>query len=165
VRLLCVVFQITGRVNATQSYIGIYDRKIWLEARRYCRDHYTDLANVRNQTENQRILETAGGGVWIGLYRNRVWSNNQITSYHNWRPQISGSQAQPDNGNNQEYGYQHCTAVSFQYSGRWTDEVCDSSRPFFCYSSKFTHFDGYLYLAGMRKTLSTNVSNMKDQHF
>ncbi|XP_039543844.1 macrophage mannose receptor 1-like [Pimephales promelas] len=129
-----------GRVNATQSYIGIYDRKIWLEARRYCRDHYTDLANVRNQTENQRILETAGGGVWIGLYRNRVWSNNQITSYHNWRPQISGSQAQPDNGNNQayEYGYQHCTAVSFQYSGRWTDEVCDSSRPFFCYSKTCT---------------------------
>ncbi|XDV38523.1 hypothetical protein PO909_007904 [Leuciscus waleckii] len=127
--------------GATQSYIMIYDRKTWSEARRYCRDHYTDLANVRNQTENQRILETAGGyGVWIGLYRNRVWSNNQITSYQNWRPQIPGFQAQPDNGNNQAYGYgfQHCTAVSFQYSGRWTDEVCVSSRPFFCYSRTCT---------------------------
>ncbi|CAM4666779.1 unnamed protein product [Leuciscus chuanchicus] len=127
--------------GATQSYIMIYDWKTWSEARRYCRDHYTDLANVRNQTENQRILERAGGyGVWIGLYRNRVWSNNQITSYQNWRPQIPGLQAQPDNGNNEayEYGYQHCTAVSFQYSGRWTDEVCVSSRPFFCYSRTCT---------------------------
>ncbi|KAK7131338.1 hypothetical protein R3I94_016467 [Phoxinus phoxinus] len=129
-----------GRENATQSYIRITDGRKWSEARRYCRDHYTDLANVRNQTENQRILETAGGGVWIGLYRNRVWSNSQITSYQNWRPQIPGLPAQPDNGNNQgnENGYQHCTAVSFQYSGRWTDEVCVSSRPFFCYSKTCT---------------------------
>ncbi|KAK7131340.1 hypothetical protein R3I94_016469 [Phoxinus phoxinus] len=130
-----------GRVNATQSYIRITDGRNWSEARRYCRDLYTDLANVRNQTENQRILETAGGyGVWIGLYRNRVWSNGQITSYQNWRPQIPGLPAQPDNGNNQgnENGYQHCTAVSFQYSGRWTDEVCVSSRPFFCYSRTCT---------------------------
>ncbi|KAL0162990.1 hypothetical protein M9458_042386, partial [Cirrhinus mrigala] len=84
----------------------------------YCRDHYTDLVNVRNQTENQKILETAGGyGVWIGLYRNR-------TCYQNWRPYIPELQAQPDNGVNlaYEYGYQHCVAVSFRYSGRWTDE-------------------------------------------
>ncbi|XP_050949046.1 macrophage mannose receptor 1-like isoform X1 [Labeo rohita] len=126
-----------GRVNATQSYIRIYNRKTWSEARRYCRDHYTDLVNVRNQTENQRILETTGGyGVWIGLYRNRTWSNSQNTSYQNWRPHIPGLQTQPDNGANlaYEHGYQHCTAVSFRYSGRWTDEVCLSSMPFFCYS-------------------------------
>ncbi|XP_052443600.1 macrophage mannose receptor 1-like [Carassius gibelio] len=131
--------------TATQSYIMIFNWKTWSEARRYCRDHYTDLANVRNQTENQRILERTyqygyGYGLWIGLYRNRVWSNRQNTTYQNWRPQIPGLQAQPDNGNNQnsEYGYQHCTAVSFKYSGRWTDEVCVSSMPFFCYSRTCT---------------------------
>ncbi|XP_051733304.1 macrophage mannose receptor 1-like isoform X1 [Ctenopharyngodon idella] len=129
-----------GRANATQRYIRIYNGKTWSEARRYCREHYTDLANVRNQTENQMIFQVSGGQVWIGLYRNRVWSNNKTTSYQNWRPQIPWSQAQPDNGNNQanEYGYQHCTAVSFQYSGRWTDEVCVSSMPFFCYSRTCT---------------------------
>ncbi|XP_048021629.1 macrophage mannose receptor 1-like isoform X1 [Megalobrama amblycephala] len=127
--------------NATETYIKITDEKPWSEAHRYCRDHYTDLANVRNQTENQRILEIAGGyKVWIGLYRNRVWSNNQMTSYQNWRPQIPVLQTQPDNGNNQayEYPYQHCTAVSFRYSGHWTDEICVSSMPFFCYSRTCT---------------------------
>uniref|UniRef100_A0A8C1AEP8 C-type lectin domain-containing protein n=1 Tax=Cyprinus carpio carpio TaxID=630221 RepID=A0A8C1AEP8_CYPCA len=130
-----------GRDTATENYIFIYNRKTWSEARRYCREYYTDLANVRNQTENQRILEkTNGYGVWIGLYRNRVWSNSQNTTYQNWRPYIPGLQAQPDNGNNQysEYGYQHCTAVSFRYSGRWTDEICVSSMPFFCYSRTCT---------------------------
>ncbi|XP_050949052.1 asialoglycoprotein receptor 1-like [Labeo rohita] len=87
-----------GRENATQSYIRVNDGKTWSEAHRYCRDHYTDLVNVRNQTENQKIIERAGGGVWIGLYRNRTWSDHQITSYQNWRPQIPDYGTQPDNG-------------------------------------------------------------------
>ncbi|ROL47474.1 C-type mannose receptor 2 [Anabarilius grahami] len=137
-----------GRENATQSYIRIYDGKTWSEARRYCRDHYTDLTNVRNQTENEMIFGVSGGQVWIGLYRNRVWSNNQTTSYQNWRPQIHWSQAQPDNGNNHayEYGYQHCTAVSFRYSGRWTDEICVSSMPFLCYSRRANASASYVFV-------------------
>uniref|UniRef100_A0A8C1KNM7 Si:dkey-11o15.5 n=1 Tax=Cyprinus carpio TaxID=7962 RepID=A0A8C1KNM7_CYPCA len=129
-----------GRENATQSYIIIHNGKPWSEAHRYCRDHYTDLANVRNQTENQRIFETTGGDVWIGLYRNRVWSNSQNISYENWRPEIPGLQAQPDNSVSQDYksGYEHCTAVSFNYSGRWTDEICIINMPFFCYSRTCT---------------------------
>ncbi|XP_039543846.1 macrophage mannose receptor 1-like [Pimephales promelas] len=130
-----------GRVNSEESYVLIYDWKIWSEARRYCRDHYTDLANVRNQTENQRILETAGGNrVWIGLYRNRVWSNGQITEYEDWRPTIPNSPQQPDNG---QYGYYHisqqCTAVSFSHLGRWTDENCLSGMPFICFNRTCTH--------------------------
>ncbi|XP_059367597.1 macrophage mannose receptor 1-like [Carassius carassius] len=129
-----------GRETATQSFISIIYGKPWLEAHRYCREHYTDLANVRNQTENQRIYETTGGDVWIGLYRNRVWSNSQNNSYQNWRPEIPGLQAQPDNGGNQDYvnGYQHCTAVSFRHSGRWTDEICIINMPFFCYNRTCT---------------------------
>ncbi|XP_073792207.1 C-type mannose receptor 2 [Danio rerio] len=131
----------SGRQNATQIYIRITDSKNWTEAHRYCRDHYTDLVNVRNQSENQKILETAGGGVWIGLYRNRTWSDQRITSYENWRPQILDSVLQPDNGEDglqPETSHQHCTAVSFGNSGRWTDEVCVSSMPFFCYNRNCT---------------------------
>ncbi len=142
-----VIFHISGRENGTQSYIRINDWKNWTEARRYCRDHYTDLVNVRNQSENQKILERVGGGVWIGLYRNRIWSDHQITGYQNWRPYFPDSVGQPDNGEGYaqtslvaKHGFQHCTAVSFSYSGRWTDEVCISSMPFFCYNSKFCRF-------------------------
>ncbi|XP_048022551.1 LOW QUALITY PROTEIN: macrophage mannose receptor 1-like [Megalobrama amblycephala] len=127
--------------NATQSYIRISDAKTWSEARRYCREHYTDLANVRNQTENQMILERVGGGDWIGLYRNRVWSDHQITNYENWIAAVPTLPQQPDNGL-YDYGQwfsQHCTAISFNNSGRWTDENCLSSLPFICYNRTCTH--------------------------
>ncbi|XP_016403791.1 C-type mannose receptor 2 [Sinocyclocheilus rhinocerous] len=96
-------------VNATQSFIKINNGTNWAEAHRYCRDHYTDLVNIRNQTENQRILETAGGGVWIGLYRNRIWSNGQNTNYEDWRPALPYSPQQPDNGYGQ-WSIPQCTA-------------------------------------------------------
>ncbi|XP_057215739.1 C-type mannose receptor 2 [Triplophysa rosa] len=129
-----------NRNNNTHSYIGIYDRRSWTEAQRYCRQYYTDLANVRNQTENQKILESTGGQVWIGLYRNRIWSNGQNTKYLNWRPETPYSHPQPDNGYSVygEWGNQHCTAVSLRHSGRWTDENCLSNRPFICYSRNCT---------------------------
>ncbi|XP_058614435.1 C-type mannose receptor 2-like [Onychostoma macrolepis] len=125
-----------GRGNASQSFIRINDSKTWSEARRYCRDHYTDLVNVRNQTENQRILNSTGGGVWIGLYRNRIWSNGQITKYEDWSPAIPYPVQQPDNGeyDYHQWGFQHCTAVSFSHLGRWTEENCLSSMPFICYN-------------------------------
>ncbi|KAA0719905.1 C-type lectin domain family 10 member A MMGL [Triplophysa tibetana] len=126
--------------NGTHSYIKITDERNWTDARRYCREHHTDLVNVRNETENQKILESAGGGVWIGLYRNRIWSDNQISSYLNWRPGIQNSPKQPDNGANidSKPGNQRCTAVSFRYSGRWTDENCFSNMPFICYNRTCT---------------------------
>nr|XP_055037066.1 macrophage mannose receptor 1-like [Misgurnus anguillicaudatus] len=129
-----------GSASATESYIRISEGKSWTDARRYCREHYTDLANVRNMTENQKILGRIGGGVWIGLYRNRIWSDNQTYSYLNWRPQTFDFQRQPDNGYNifGKWGYERCIAVSLRYSGRWTDETCLTNMPFFCYSRTCT---------------------------
>ncbi|TRY88564.1 hypothetical protein DNTS_034543 [Danionella cerebrum] len=137
-----------GRVNASQKYIKGYNYLSWAEARRFCRDHYTDLVNVRNQTENQKILELTGGNIFIGLYRNRTWSNSQTSTYENWRPAIPDSYQQPDNPNyyyyyGYNYGYyfneyysERCTAVSFSHLGRWTDERCSSNLPFICYNRK-----------------------------
>ncbi len=164
------IFIISGRGNATQSFIRIDDRKTWSEARRYCRDHYTDLVNVRNQTENQRILNSTGGGVWIGLYRNRIWSNGQITKYEDWRPAIPYSVQQPDNGENdyRQWGFQHCTAVSFSHSGRWTDENCLSSMPFICYNSEFIFaifFITYNCCTDKTKNKQTNKNSNVNRHY
>ncbi|XP_056587691.1 macrophage mannose receptor 1 [Triplophysa dalaica] len=128
------------RNNNTHSYIRITDSRRWTEAQRYCRQYYTDLANVRNQTENQKILEITGGNVWIGLYRNRIWSNGQTIKYLNWRPETPYSYPQPDNGYyaSGQRGNQHCTSVSLRDSGRWTDENCLSNMPFICYSRNCT---------------------------
>ncbi|XP_056586843.1 macrophage mannose receptor 1-like [Triplophysa dalaica] len=76
-----------GRENATQRYIKVTARRTWTEARRYCREHHTDLVNMRNLTENQRFISSEGGVFWIGLYRNRIWSNHALSSYQNWKPE------------------------------------------------------------------------------
>ncbi|XP_036444737.1 macrophage mannose receptor 1-like [Colossoma macropomum] len=123
--------------NGADNYISINQRNTWAEAQRYCRQFYTDLASVRNLTENQRIVNITGGsGVWIGLYRTRLWSDQHISTYENWRPGISSSPDQPDNGAGVlgEFGNQHCTAVTFSDSGLWTDENCLATLPFICYS-------------------------------
>ncbi|KAI4895024.1 hypothetical protein NFI96_001398 [Prochilodus magdalenae] len=123
--------------NGTNNYIWVYQYMTWADAQRYCRQFYTDLASVRNLTENQRILNiTRGYGVWIGLYRTRLWSDQHRSTYENWRPYIPYSPEQPDNGAStyRESGNQHCTAVSFSDSGLWTDENCLATFPFICYS-------------------------------
>ncbi|XP_047655745.1 macrophage mannose receptor 1-like [Tachysurus fulvidraco] len=120
--------------NGTENYTWINQPMTWTKAQHYCREHYTDLASVRNQTDNQRILNLTFGTVaWIGLYRTRLWSDKQVSTYENWRP---ATYQQPDNGINNpwEAGNQHCTAVSFRDSGHWTDEDCLSTFPFICYN-------------------------------
>ncbi|XP_036444938.1 C-type mannose receptor 2-like [Colossoma macropomum] len=127
--------------NGADNYIWINLPMSWADAQRYCRQFYTDLASVRNLTENQRIVNITGGSsVWIGLYRTRLWSDQHISTYENWRPGISYSSEQPDNGAGVlgEFGNQHCTAVSFSDSGLWTDENCLATLPFICYSKLCT---------------------------
>ncbi|XP_046723714.1 secretory phospholipase A2 receptor-like [Silurus meridionalis] len=118
----------------------------WTEAQSYCREHYTDLPSVRNQTDNHRIFNLTGGSAaWIGLYRTRLWSDKKESAYENWRPAIPNRPAEPDNGVNTmwQYNNQHCTAVSFRDSGQWTDEYCFATLPFICYNS--TH-DRYVWI-------------------
>ncbi|XP_073792209.1 C-type mannose receptor 2-like [Danio rerio] len=132
--------------GSTQIYVLVTQTKKWTEAQSYCRQRYTDLASVRNETERQQILSVTGSGnfgydVWIGLYRNRLWSDQSNSSFSLWLPQTASVDAQPDNGANVpgEYGAQHCTTVSLKYFGRWTDEGCINRLPFFCYTCEFIY--------------------------
>ncbi|KTF71260.1 hypothetical protein cypCar_00046257 [Cyprinus carpio] len=117
-----------GRVNASASYVLVYQSKTWNEAQSYCREHHTDLVSIRNEIENYRVqsLIPYNSVVWIGLYRTRSWSDQSNSSFSNWRT------GQPDNAGNSEY----CTAVSFSDSGNWTDENCNTALPFVCYSGE-----------------------------
>ncbi|XP_053505507.1 C-type mannose receptor 2-like [Ictalurus furcatus] len=129
-----------GRVNASERYVLVNQNLNWTEAQSYCREHYTDLTSVRNDTENQKIGSLFFNNnnnnyyyyynyhyipVWIGLYRTRSWSDKSNSSFSNWQP------GQPDN----YAGNESCTAVSFNDSGKWTDENCSQAFPFLCYST------------------------------
>ncbi|XP_047661864.1 macrophage mannose receptor 1-like [Tachysurus fulvidraco] len=123
--------------NVTEGYIWVNQFMSWVEAQRYCRQRYTDLASVRNQADNKKILNLTGGSsAWIGLYRTRLWSDQHESTYENWRPASPYIPEQPDNGLYVfwEQGNQQCTAVLLGDFGQWTDEDCLATLPFICYN-------------------------------
>lgn len=101
----------------------------WTQAQNYCRTHYTDLASVRNMTENQKVakLVPSGSYLWIGLFRDKwKWFDGSNSLFGFWKT------SEPDNKNNKEA----CVAANFNDSGRWEDFNCDHKRAFICYSGK-----------------------------
>ncbi|XP_050949051.1 C-type mannose receptor 2-like [Labeo rohita] len=133
-----------GTENSSQKYVWVSEYTTWTGAQSYCREKYTDLASVRNETEHQQIINVAHYYyyyVWIGLHRNRLWSDQSNSSFTHWLPYTQSVEAQPDNGASVQAlnGAQHCTAVSLQYFGQWTDESCFASLPFFCYGGEKTY--------------------------
>uniref|UniRef100_A0A3Q1IXT0 C-type lectin domain-containing protein n=1 Tax=Anabas testudineus TaxID=64144 RepID=A0A3Q1IXT0_ANATE len=72
----------------TWSFILVNQAMTWTDAQSYCRVHYTDLASVRNQAENDQIwLMLQNQYTWIGLYRNSwKWSDGSSLSVSNWAP-------------------------------------------------------------------------------
>ncbi|XP_059207956.1 C-type lectin 1-like [Centropristis striata] len=108
------------------TFVFINDSMTWTEAQSYCREHHTDLASVRDLTENQKVQELVPEGkrVWIGLFRDSwKWSDGSNSSFSHW---LSG---EPNNN----AGAEACAAVVFGSSGRWMDVLCDQMYPFICY--------------------------------
>lgn len=80
--------------------------------------------SIRNQTENDIITNLTGGNfVWIGLHREKVWSDGSTSLFRHW------ASAQPNSGSEQ------CVTTSFIDSGLWSDDNCSLSFPFICYQT------------------------------
>ncbi|KAL7853037.1 hypothetical protein SRHO_G00188220 [Serrasalmus rhombeus] len=114
--------------TSTERYVFINETKIWYDAQSYCRERHTDLVSVRNQTENQLILNlskiNSNDHIWIGLFNDSwQWSDQSNSSFRYW---MSG----PEN-----YGQgEKCAAVFEQ--GYWNNVACNNELPFFCYENK-----------------------------
>lgn len=121
-----------GRENVNETYVLIPQFMNWTDGQQYCRTHHTDLVSVRSEAEYQDVIQVLGSGIaWLGLYRTRTWSDQSNSTFRYWR------EGEPDNGRQTvEEGNQHCTAVSFNASGRWTDENCMKSLAFFCHGGE-----------------------------
>ncbi|KAG5261360.1 hypothetical protein AALO_G00303120 [Alosa alosa] len=79
--------------NSTQPYVLVTEEKNWPDAQRYCREKHTDLASVRNLTENDMMIkevragshEGGNGEAWIGLFRDGwEWSDGSNSSFRYW---------------------------------------------------------------------------------
>nr|XP_055046006.1 macrophage mannose receptor 1-like [Misgurnus anguillicaudatus] len=116
-------FNVNGM--GSNRYVWIRNWMNWSDAQSYCRQHYTDLATIRSQTENDYLVQmTAGQGiVWIGLFRD-WWEWSDGTNFNNTA--MNWMTGQPDiDGRNSP-----CGAVN--HDGLMYDQLCTDAFPFIC---------------------------------
>uniref|UniRef100_A0A3B1KIE7 C-type lectin domain-containing protein n=1 Tax=Astyanax mexicanus TaxID=7994 RepID=A0A3B1KIE7_ASTMX len=112
-------------MTGSDRYIFINEKKIWSEAQSYCRANHTDLASVRNQTENKQISEKLNfeRNVWIGLFKDTwEWSDQSSSSFRYWKSNPGG--------------IENCTTVSVNDQGLWRDQNCNMVSPFICHEGE-----------------------------
>ncbi|TNN58709.1 Aggrecan core protein [Liparis tanakae] len=94
----------------------------WSDAQSYCREHHTDLANVRNMEENQMVqnLIPSGDRIWIGLSIDGwKWSDGSDSSFTDWNPMKTKRSAE-------------CVAADFSADGQWETLDCNVKSAFIC---------------------------------
>nr|XP_046271756.1 C-type mannose receptor 2-like [Scatophagus argus] len=105
---------------SSPSFILVNESKNWTEAQSYCRKHHTDLASVRNQSENDQLKTMVQNQhTWIGLYRDSwKWSDGSHISFTHW-----------NTDNNEPNDNTPCVLL---HQGRWEDKACTTKLYFVC---------------------------------
>uniref|UniRef100_A0A673KJ31 C-type lectin domain-containing protein n=1 Tax=Sinocyclocheilus rhinocerous TaxID=307959 RepID=A0A673KJ31_9TELE len=109
--------------SSEQRYVYINFLYTWRQAQRYCRQFHTDLVSVRNQDENNQLMDLIPTleFAYIGLFKDDfAWSDGSMSSFRNWdllQPDFLGE----------------CVALT--ENKFWKTELCGKLKPFFCYKS------------------------------
>ncbi|KAK7883831.1 hypothetical protein WMY93_026954 [Mugilogobius chulae] len=106
-----------------KNYTFVTTSMTWKNAQSYCREHYTDLAMIEDETENAAVASMIGGhAVWIGLYREPFrWSDGSDKNFTNW---LAG---EPNNGGKLPF------CVLERNGHKWFDVPCSYLYPFHCH--------------------------------
>uniref|UniRef100_A0A667WJH7 C-type lectin domain-containing protein n=1 Tax=Myripristis murdjan TaxID=586833 RepID=A0A667WJH7_9TELE len=76
---------LSDRTKGSSRWIFVEELKNWSDAQSHCRQSYTDLASVRNLTENEEIRGLISYISWIGLFRDAwKWSDGSTMSFSKW---------------------------------------------------------------------------------
>ncbi|XP_066512653.1 macrophage mannose receptor 1-like [Hoplias malabaricus] len=74
--------------DLTFSYSLVLESLTWYEAQSHCRENYTDLVSIRDQTQNEEVKKEgrySSGSFWIGLLTDDwEWSDGGRSAYRNW---------------------------------------------------------------------------------
>ncbi|XP_030635052.1 C-type mannose receptor 2-like [Chanos chanos] len=138
--------------NFSHPYKLMTTGRNWSEAQSYCREQYTDMVTVRNETENEKIrnmITESGmdGNAWIGLYRdNWAWSDGSKSSFRYWNKNQTDNQG----------GIENCAEIT-PHTRDWNDQSCSVQQPFICYQDK-------LVLIRENKTWSEALSHCRNNH-
>uniref|UniRef100_G3PPF9 C-type lectin domain-containing protein n=1 Tax=Gasterosteus aculeatus aculeatus TaxID=481459 RepID=G3PPF9_GASAC len=114
--------------NSWRCFVLIQLSKSWSAARDYCRQHYTDLAKIENDEEQNEVnsANPSHGIVWIGLYRvSWTWSDKSQSSFRVW------ASNEPNNYDNEEF----CGAMTSSH--QWNDIGCSYLFPFVCHQENY----------------------------
>lgn len=110
--------------------------KSWLEAQKYCREKYTDLATIDNSEDMDRLMyETYvgyDGMAWIGLYDDM---------FSGWRWSLKDEGRSLDAGEYQNWANilddtgptDHCVAIVM---GAWRVFSCEALIEFICFDGE-----------------------------
>ncbi|XP_068175737.1 E-selectin-like isoform X2 [Antennarius striatus] len=115
----------------------------WGEARRWCKEHYTDMVAIQNQEEIQHLnswLPKRNTYYWIGIRKiNDVWTwvgtNKTLTAEAtNW------AEGEPNNGKNKKKALANEDCVEMYIKrdpepGKWNDERCMKKKTALCYTA------------------------------
>ncbi|XP_047194953.1 proteoglycan 3-like [Hippoglossus stenolepis] len=110
------------------DFVLVNTAKNWTESQRHCREHFTDLATVRNRTDSDEIhnLTKHLPWAWIGLYGylQFYWSDGSNYSFSSWykHPQSLDSLKVK------------CGVADLKNGGNWRLFSCEERKPFVCYS-------------------------------
>ncbi|XP_078805907.1 lymphocyte antigen 75-like [Oryzias latipes] len=121
-----VCFDVRG---LSAAFVYIDKSMTWSEAQIYCREHYSDLASVRNMKDNEEITKLIPNrrNVWIGLFRDSwKWSDGSSLSFKYW------SRSEPNGPT------ENCGAGYSSGSGTWVDISCSHKFAFICYKRKLS---------------------------
>lgn len=141
-----VAFGVFGR----HKYV--HHSKTWSEARKYCRNLYTDLSSIHSQEEDEElkniVIKDKFIGAWIGLYKDASdtwkWSGGGNASNLKWAPWKSKSVAKGE------------ICVARDERG-WSKLACDSTKRFYCFESQ-------LVLGKEKKTWEEALDHCREQH-
>ncbi|XP_008401130.1 macrophage mannose receptor 1-like [Poecilia reticulata] len=127
---------ICSRANSSTQYIFIDETKNWTEAQSYCREHYSDLALIKNMEDMNTLINVAKSlgetsqSHWIGLYddvNSWKWSMSDSDFYQQDEKEFRiWASGQPNNLN----GCQYCTEMAS--GGSWNDQSCSVEQDFIC---------------------------------
>ncbi|XP_047449592.1 C-type mannose receptor 2-like [Mugil cephalus] len=136
--LLILMGQCSFVLCRLYEYHFIDTERTWEEAQKYCRDNYSDLASVFDQSDVER-LKVRGNEfteeAWIGLQsiagkEKRMWHWSlpgvefNETKWLNGEPNDKGSDGKPEN------------CVAMDAPDKWKDFACAELKQFVCYDDK-----------------------------
>ncbi|XP_036375899.1 E-selectin-like [Megalops cyprinoides] len=127
-------------VNAWTYHYNITPNRNWQSARRYCRQHYTDMVAIQNQREIEhlnKILPENKKYYWIGIRKMKgVWTwvgtkKSLTKEAENW------AKGEPNNQGRSE----DCVEIYIgraEDTAKWNDQSCSREKGTVCYQASCT---------------------------